>query len=162
MTRVLVLGCPGAGKSYFSKKLSEKTGISVTHMDNLYWSKDKVACDRETLVTRLMPILKQNEWIIDGNYHQTLELRLEYCTDVFFLDFSRETCVNGMKERIGVKRDDIPWVESEEDADELINWTSDYEEKTRPIELELLAKHPELNVMVFYTRKEADEYLESL
>ena len=131
-------------------------------MDNLYWSKNKVACDRETLIKRLEPVLKEEEWIIDGNYHHTLELRLERCTDVFFLDFSRETCVNGMKERIGVERDDIPWVESEEDADELIKWTLDYEEKTRPIELELLAKHPEIHVVVFYSRSEMDEYLENL
>ena len=90
MKRVLILGCPGAGKSYFSKKLSEKTGLPAVHMDNLYWSKNKVACDRETLIKRLEPVLKEEEWIIDGNYHHTLELRLERCTDVFFLDFSRE------------------------------------------------------------------------
>ncbi|MCF0108037.1 MAG: adenylate kinase [Bacilli bacterium] len=160
MKRVLVLGSPGAGKTYFSKKLAEKTKLPLIHMDNLYWSKDKVACTREELEAKIIPILKTDEWIMDGNYHHTLELRLKYCTDVFFLDFPREDCVSGIKNRIDQSRDDIPWVETEEDAEELINWTEDYMETRRPYELKCLAENPSVNVLVFYSRKEMDEYLE--
>lgn len=162
MKRVLVLGCPGSGKTYFSKRLAQKTNLPLVHIDNIYWNKDKVSCSREELIERLKPILAQEEWILDGNYHQTLELRLERCTDVFFLNLPREICVKGMKERIGVVRDDIPWVESEEDAEELIEWTKDYEEKTRPIELELLKKHPNINVIEFSSQSEVDDYLKNL
>lgn len=162
MKRVLVLGCPGSGKTYFSKRLAQKTNLPLVHIDNIYWNKDKVSCSREELINRLKPILAQEEWILDGNYHQTLELRLERCTDVFFLNLPREVCVRGMKERIGVVRDDIPWVESEEDAEELIEWTKDYEEKTRPIELELLKKYPKINVVEFSSQSEMDEYLKNL
>lgn len=162
MKRVLVLGCPGSGKSYFSKKLAMKTGLPLTHLDNLYWNKDKQACTREELIEKLLPILETNEWILDGNYHHTLDIRVVKATHIFFLDLSREECIKGMKERIGVERDDIPWIESEEDAKELIEWTEDYVEKTRPLELELLSKHPEIKVVIFHSREEMDEYLANL
>lgn len=162
MKRVLVLGSPGAGKTYFSKRLAELTNLPLVHLDNLYWSKDKVACSREELEAKIMPYLLKEEWIMDGNYHHTLDLRLKYCTDVFFLDLPREDCVKGIRNRINQPRDDIPWVESEEDAEELIDWTKDYLETKRPYELQLLAENPSVKVVVFYSRKEIDEYLEKL
>lgn len=162
MKRVLVLGSPGAGKSFFSRKLAELTKLPLIHMDNLYWNKNKVSISREELIEKLNPIIQEDEWIIDGNYHHTLNLRLERCTDIFFLDLPREDCVQGMIDRIGVVRDDIPWVESKEDAEELIEWTKDYETKTRPLELQLLSEHPDVHVTVFYTREEINRYLDKL
>lgn len=162
MERVLVLGCPGSGKSYFSKQLAVKTGLPLTHLDNLYWNKDKVACSRDELIQKMEPILKEKKWIVDGNYHNTLEYRINFATDVIFLDLPRDVCVSGMKERINIVRDDIPWVESEEDAEELIEWTKNYQEKTRPIELEILSKHPEINVIFIHSRSEMDDFLAKL
>lgn len=162
MKRVLVLGCPGSGKSYLSKQLALKTGLPLTHLDNLYWNKDKQSCTREELIDKMAPILNKDEWIIDGNYHQTLEVRIARATDAIFLDFPHEVCIDGIKERINKVRDDIPWVESGEDANELIEWTKDYNEKTRPIELEILKKHPEVNVVIIHSRSEMDEYLGKL
>ena len=37
--RILVIGCPGSGKSYFAKKLGAFLDLPVIHMDNLYWTK---------------------------------------------------------------------------------------------------------------------------
>ena len=61
MKRVLVIGCPGAGKTYFSKKLSEITNLPVIHMDNLYWHNDKTSVSHEELVEKLLPYLQKDE-----------------------------------------------------------------------------------------------------
>ncbi len=37
MKRVMVIGCCGAGKSTFSKKLGEHTNLEVIHLDQHYW-----------------------------------------------------------------------------------------------------------------------------
>ena len=37
MKRVLVIGGNGSGKSTFSKKLGEKTGRPVVHLDKIFW-----------------------------------------------------------------------------------------------------------------------------
>ena len=74
----------------------------------------------------------------------------------------REVCVQGIRDRIKQKRDDIPWVESQEDAEALIEWTKDYEARNRADEEALLDEFKDVNVHVFYTRKEVNDYLEQL
>ena len=162
MKRILVIGCPGAGKTYFSKKLKEITGLPVVHMDNLYWNEDKTSISFDELNKKLLPYLKEEEWIVDGNYHDTLKLRLKYATDVFFLKMPREQCIEGILERIDQPRDDIPWVETKKDAVELIEWTIDYEARTKADEEALLKEYPDIKVHIIKSRKGADTYLEKL
>ena len=162
MKRILVIGCPGAGKTYFSKKLKEITSLPVVHMDNLYWNEDKTSISFDELNKKLLPYLKGEEWIVDGNYHDTLKLRLEYATDVFFLKMPREQCIEGILERIDQPRDDIPWVETKKDAVELIEWTIDYEARTKADEEALLKEYPNVKVHIIKSRKNADTYLEKL
>ena len=162
MKRILVIGCPGAGKTYFSKRLSKILNLPLVHMDNLYWNKDKTSVDLDTLKARLQPYLEKEEWIIDGNYHKTLEMRLPYASDVFVLDLPRKECIQGILDSIDQPRDDIPWVESEDDATELIAWTADYGFRTKDEEIALLNKNKHIKVHVINSRKEMNEYLEKL
>lgn len=162
MKKILVIGCPGAGKTYFSKKLSKILNLPLVHMDNLYWNKDKTSVDLDTLKARLQPYLEKEEWIIDGNYHKTLEMRLPYASDVFVLDLPRKECIQGILDRIDQPRDDIPWVEREDDATELIAWTADYGFRTKDEEIALLNKNKHIKVHVINSRKEMNEYLEKL
>ena len=163
MKRILVIGCPGAGKTYFSKRLGAILSLPVVHMDNLYWNKDKTCVTQEELKEKLLPYLKKDEWIIDGNYHRTLEMRLPYATDVFILDISRKECIQGILERIDKPRDDIPWVETEEDATELIAWTASYGFRTKDEEMALLDKNKKhLSVHLISSRQEMNDYLSKL
>ena len=162
MKRILVIGCPGAGKTYFAKKLKSFINLPIVHMDNLYWRQDKTSISQEELGQKLLPYLEKDEWIIDGNYHDTLELRLKYATDVFFLNVTREECIEGILERIDQPRDDIPWIETKKDAAELIAWTLDYEERTKAKEEELLKHYPHVKVHILKSRKEVNDYLASL
>lgn len=41
MKQIIIIGCPGSGKTYFAKQLSEILQIELFHMDNIYWKKDK-------------------------------------------------------------------------------------------------------------------------
>ena len=162
MKRILVIGCPGAGKTYFSKRLSKILNLPLVHMDNLYWNEDKTSVDLDTLKANLQPYLEKEEWIIDGNYHKTLEMRLPYASDVFVLDLPRKECIQGILDRIDQPRDDIPWVESEDDATELIAWTADYGFRTKDEEIALLNKNKHIKVHVINSRKEMNKYLEKL
>ena len=162
MKRILIIGCPGAGKTYFAKRLGQILNIPVIHMDNLYWNKDKTSITTEELKEKLLPYLEKESWIIDGNYHHTLEMRLPYATDVFILDVPRKDCIQGILNRINQPRDDIPWVESEEDATELIAWTASYGFRTKDEEMALLEKNKHLKVHIFKSREEANSYLDNL
>lgn len=158
MKKIIVIGCPGSGKSTFSRSLHKKTGLPLYHLDMMYWNSDKTTVDKSLFSERLSAVLDADEWIIDGNYGSTMELRLAACDTCFFLDFPLEICLDGIKERRGKPRSDMPWVETETDT-EFLDFIKKYNEKERPKVLDLLEKYSDKNIIIFKSREEADEYL---
>lgn len=162
MLKVIVIGSPGAGKSVFSQKLKNITGLPLYHLDMLYHKKDGTHISKEELEEKLEKIFKEDSWIIDGNYQRTLELRLKECDTAFLLDFPLEDCLSGAKSRIGAKREDLPWIE-ENFNEEFRQSIIDFPKKKLPQIYELIEKYKKKkNIIIFKTREEADNYLEIL
>ena len=161
MKKVIVIGSPGAGKSVFSKKLKDITGLPLYHLDMLYHNKDGTHITREELEIKLNKIFMEEKWIIDGNYQKTLELRLQECDTVFLLDIPTDICIEGAKSRIGKKRNDLPWLEEKLD-DEFKQCIIDFPKDKLPQIYELLNKYKDdMNIIIFKTRREIDEYIKS-
>ena len=158
MKKVIVIGCPGSGKSTFSRALHNKIGIPLYYLDMMYWNADKTTVENSVFLGRLSDVLAKDEWIIDGNYGSTMELRMASCDTVIFLDYPLDVCLDGIKERRGKPRDDMPWIETEEDA-EFIEFVKSYNERQKNQVLELLEKYSDKNIIVFKTRAQADEFL---
>lgn len=162
MERVLVIGCPGAGKSTFARALRGKTGLPLRYLDMLWHKPDKTNYTREEFDAGLAQWLAGPRWIIDGNYLRTLEPRLRACDTVFFLDYPLETCLAGARSRVGKPREDMPWVEDEFDP-EFHQWILDFARDQRPRILELLKQYREgREIHVFTARKAANDFLEKL
>lgn len=159
MKKILVIGSSGAGKSYFSTKLSEKLNIPVTHLDLIWHKENHTHISREEFDEFLEAKFKEDQWIMDGDYSRTLEVRIEHADTIFFLDYPVEVCVEGIKERVGVKRNDMPWIAEELD-ESLLNMVENYPQNERIQTLELLKKYKEKNVITFKTREEANKYTE--
>ena len=162
MKKVLFIGRPGAGKSHFSRKLSEVTGIPVYHLDALWFSDDRSHITRQQLIEKLDVIMKDENWIIEGHYPATLPYRIQYCDTVIFLDYSKRVCEKGIRERIGALNDDRPWRADAEDARELIEKNRDFDGQPREEILQLLLENADKNIIVFKTRKQSEKYLEKL
>ena len=161
MKKVMVIGSPGAGKSYFSKRLKEITKLPLYHLDMIYHNEDGTHISKEEFKEKLEEIVKLPEWIIDGNYQRTLEIRLKECDTVVLLDYTTEACLQGAEQRIGSKRDDLPWQEEKLD-DEFKKLIQDFAKDILPKIYELLDKYKEeKEIIVFKNRKEADEYIEN-
>ena len=161
MKRIIVIGCPGSGKSTLSRKLHKITGIPLFHLDMMYWNADRTIVDKAVFHQRLSNTIKKSEWILDGNYGSTLELRLKECDTVIFLDYPLELCLEGIKERRGKERTDMPWAEAEGEEDaEFIEFVKNYHSQNRPQVMELLKKYSCKNIFVFKKREEADQFLE--
>lgn len=161
MKKIIVIGCPGSGKSVFSKALHQITSIPLYHLDMLFWKADKTRVEKSVFLARLAAVMQENEWIIDGNYASTMEQRMAQCDTVIFLDYPLEVCLNGVHMRQGKVRSDMPWVETEEDT-EFIEFIKNYNEQNRPKVMELLQKYSDKNIFVFSSREQADEYLTKL
>lgn len=159
MQKVIIIGCPGAGKSTFARKLRDKTGLPLYYLDMLWHKPDKTTVSREAFDEKIKEIMAGEQWIIDGNYKRTLEPRLKACDTVFFLNLPLETCLAGAASRIGKPREDMPWRESEFD-EEFRQWILDFPQDQLPIIYELLEKYKnEKEIIIFKSREEADKYL---
>jgi adenylate kinase family enzyme len=154
----MIIGCPGSGKSTFARAIAAKTSLPLYYLDMMYWNPDRTTKPKDEFRAALRETVELPEWIIDGNYGSTLEIRMEACDTVIFLDFPAEVRIAGVEERRGKPRPDMPWVETEPDL-EFIEFIKKYNEESRPRVLELLEKYKEKNIIIFKSRAEADEFL---
>lgn len=164
MKKAIIIGINGAGKSYFSKKLAEKTGLPLVHLDNLYWRDNWERISSGEFDELLGKELARDEWIIDGNFQRTMEWRMDECDTVFYFDFStlRGLCgvlgrmiKNGPRDDIGgnnTNRLNLPFMR------DVISFNKSNRKKTRA----LIAAHPQVKTVVFKNRKQAERYLRSL
>lgn len=161
MLKIIVIGCPGAGKSTFSKKLKEVTNIPLYHLDMIWHKSDKTNISKEEFDLQLNNILKKESWIIDGNYQRTMEKRLKECDTVFLLDIPLKECLMGAENRIGKKREDIPWIETEFD-EEFKQQICRFPKDSLPEIYQLLERYKDKNIIIFKSREEANNYLQNI
>ena len=162
MKRVIVIGCPGAGKSTFAKNLRDATGLPLYHLDMLWHRPDRTNVSVAEFDEKLGEILGRPEWIIDGNYERTQETRLQQCDTAFLLDYPLEICLDGAKDRIGKGRDDMPWVETELD-EKFRQWILNFPKSQLPRIYDLLSKYQSnREIVIFKSREGAEEYLKGL
>jgi adenylate kinase family enzyme len=159
--KIVVIGSPGGGKSYFSIKLSKTIEVPVYHMDNIYWHEDKTHITREELVDTINTIMNKQEWIIDGNYISTIEQRIKCAETIIYLDFTTKQCIEGVKSRIGTKREDMPWVEETLD-EEFLDFVIKFRAEIKPRIEKFLEIYKDKTVIRFTTREEVNIFLGSL
>ena len=159
MKKVIVIGCPGSGKSTFSKALHKITNIPLFHLDMIFWNADKTTVEKPVFLDRLFKIIQSDEWIIDGNYGSTMELRMQACDTVIFLDYPLDVCLNGIKERKGKPRSDLPWIEPDEDDVEFLEFIKNYNSQSRPKVMELLDRFSHKDIIIFSNRTQAEDFL---
>ncbi len=163
MKRIIVIGCPGSGKSRLAIKLHEITGIPLHHLDLMYWNSDRTTVSRDIFLDRLGKVLSGDEWIIDGNYASTMDMRMDACDTVIFLDFPTDVCLLGITERRGKPRPDMPWIESTDCIDsEFTEYVREFTSKNRPEIISLLERHKNKKIYTLKSREEADAFLEKL
>ena len=104
--RVIVTGLAGSGKSTFSRALAARTGLPVIHLDLYFWKPGWVAPSDREWRAKQNGVLAGDAWIADGNYHETLDLRLARADTVVFLDTPWPVCagrafLRGLREPVG-------------------------------------------------------------
>ena len=156
MRKVLILGCPGSGKSTFAAQLHEQTGLPLIHLDRLWWQPDGTHITREAFDAALSRILAQDAWILDGDYSRTYEVRLRACDTVFFLDLPESDCLAGVVQRAGRARPDCPLTGVTPD---LLDQVRRYRAQNRPVVLTLLRAYADRKIIVFRDRAQMARWL---
>ena len=65
LRKVIIIGCPGAGKSTFARILSDKTHLPLYYLDMLWHKPDRTTVERNIFDKRLKEIISGDKWIID-------------------------------------------------------------------------------------------------
>ena len=162
MQKILVIGCPGAGKSTFARSLRDRTGLPLVYLDCLWHRPDGSHVTQEAFDGALQAQLARPRWIIDGNYLRTMEPRMAACDTIFLMDYPLEVCLAGAQSRVGTRHEDLPWVEETFDP-EFRQWILDFGRDQLPRVYQLLEQYrPGREVHIFRSREQAACYLAAL
>ena len=167
MERIMIIGCGGSGKSTLARALGEKTGLPVVHLDQIWWSPGNWQhLEQEEFDMRLAEAVEEPRWIIDGNFNRTMQMRLERCDTVIYLDFPAVVCLLGWIKRVvtnwGKARPDMAEGCSEWFDPEFAGWILRFNRTYRKEYRKLLAGLEGKTVLIFKNRYQVHEYLRRL
>ena len=88
MNKIVIIGCPGSGKTTLANKLGTLLHVPVHHLDKIFWTEtDHIKQD--IFVTKQEEIMKNNQWIIDGNFTKSIDTRLLQADTIIFFEFPK-------------------------------------------------------------------------
>ncbi|MEU2065748.1 hypothetical protein [Streptomyces anulatus] len=93
MTRIAVLGPPGAGKSTLTARLGTLTGLPAHDLDDLYWRPGWRRPAPDAWERIQQDLAAGPQWLIAGNYQQTAAIRISRADVVVILDPGPVTCL---------------------------------------------------------------------
>lgn len=84
----MIIGNCGAGKSTLAKKIHNLTQLPLIHLDQEYWLPGWVEPDLEIWSQKHTDLVNRDEWIIDGNYGSTMEMRIKKAETIVLMEVS--------------------------------------------------------------------------
>ncbi|KJU71591.1 MAG: topology modulation protein [Clostridium baratii] len=165
--KIIIIGCPGAGKSMLTNRINEFLRYPVMHLDKVYHTGGKAHITREELINKVNYFANRyDNWIIDGNYISTLEMRVKLADTIILLNIQCEICLinayNRAEEYIkqGINRDDMAegfdWTITEE----FVNYIKNFEKDAIPKIKDILKNYTDKKVKVLSNYKELEEFID--
>lgn len=167
MNKIILIGSGGSGKSTLAKQLGDKLNIKVHHLDALFWKPNWEGVSKEEQRTVQNELIKEENWIIDGNYGGTMDIRLKAADTIIFLDIHRTICVyRAFKRVIQYRNKTRPDMGAgcEERFDlPFFKWIWEYPKAKRPTILKGLEQLPkEKKVIILKSPNEVREFLKRI
>jgi adenylate kinase family enzyme len=167
MQKIMVIGCCGAGKSTFSKRLQEITNLELIHLDQHYWKPNWEETDKNEWQKVVQQLADKPNWIIDGNYTGTLDIRIEKADTIIYFDFPTWKCLWRVILRVfkywGKQRPDMPKGCNERFDFEFLHYVAIFNilKRKRILEKLEIVKNKKV-VKIFKTDLDATQYLDRL
>lgn len=166
MERILVIGCSGSGKSTLSRKLGERLGMDVVHLDQLWWKEGWQNVTREEFDEKLDTQLQKPRWIMDGNFSRTIPQRIARCDTIIYLDFNRFACLWGLCQRYfsyyGKSRPDMGPGCPERFDFAFVKWIWNFNKNNRVRNYTWLAQAKHAKSIVLKNRRQVKRFLAEL
>ena len=162
--KIIVLGCPGSGKSYLSKYLAKYTGFPFYHLDLLYWYGNWQHIQEDEFIFKQKKIMQTPKWLIDGHFQSTIEERIKNCDIAFYFYFPPQMCIRGVQHRIKYHstREDMPTSCKEfELSEKFENCIRHFRQKNNPT-IQKYFKLYGCNVLTIYSKKQLKTIIQCL
>jgi adenylate kinase family enzyme len=156
--RVAIIGTGGAGKSTLARRMGERLGIEVLHLDHLFWQPGWEATPSERWRALQGRFVACDRWIMDGNYVNSMPVRVAAADTVVFVDLPRRTTILRAVRRWWRHRgEDVQAFGCPERVDwEFLWWMWRFPRDTRPRLLATLAEHAGVGTRVVMLRSPSD------
>lgn len=167
MRRVLVIGSGGAGKSVLARRMGERLGLEVIHLDVHYWRPGWAEPPEDAWRDRVRELIARDAWVMDGNFGGTLEMRVERADTVVLLDLPRLLCAWRVLSRWrrwrGRSRPDLAPGCPEGFDLPFLRWVWRYPKDSRPNVLAVLDRHRDgRRVEILRSRRAVDRFVREL
>ncbi len=170
LTKVLIFGNSGTGKTTLTKQLSKKRNLAALPLDSVYWLPNWQSLPDETFTRKVDDFMRSNDrFVMDGNYMRSASLpkRLEAADTLIFLDYELNVALQGVKQREKEYRHRYRTDMAEgciENVDqEFLSYIVEFNKKRRPALLRLLNSHERTKCCyVFQTREALENWLNSI
>ena len=160
INKIAIIGGSGSGKTTLAKNLEKISNIPVFHIDGINYFENWVERDRAERDQIILDKLKEDKWIIDGTYNDTLEARVKEADLVIFLDYSTFAKIKGIVGRYlknpGKEKEEIPG------CNEQLNWkfikfVLNWNRKKRKPIMKILENYKEKTI-IFRNRKQLNKW----
>ena len=167
MKKIAIIGSGGSGKSTFARKLGEKLFIEVYHLDAILWKPNWTAVSKQQQEIIQHQLVSKEQWIIDGNYNGTLDIRLNAADCVIFMDMPRKLCVYRVFKRMilhrNKQRPDMADGCTERFDLNFLKWVWNYPHDKRPGVIDKLQKlKNDKKIIILSSPKEAHDFIENI
>jgi len=167
MKKIMIIGCCGAGKSTLSRKIHDITKLELIHLDKEYWQPNWTETNKAEWRKKVGDLTDKTEWIIDGNYGGTMDIRIEKADTIIYLDYPTWKCLWRVLFRtfkhFGQSRPDMNSECKERFSLEFLHYVATFRQKQgKKIAAKLKAKAGEKAIFIFRHDSEAELFLENL
>ena len=92
INRIAIIGISASGKSIFARKLADKTGLPLIHMDQLFWRGHWEEVAETEYLQKHQEIIQQEKWIIEGYIEENMADRLKRADQIIYMDYPGWLC----------------------------------------------------------------------
>ena len=156
-----VVGPGCAGKSTFAEELGRRTSLPVIHLDHHFWKPGWVETPSDEWERIQAELVAPDQWIIDGNYGATFDVRFARADTVVILQPPAPSCIAGALHRsLRHRGKAVQAAECPERVDaDFLRWIWRYKRDSRPWMDKALVRHGHLAVVELRSRRQAQEFL---
>ena len=126
--RTVVVGNSGSGKTWLARRLAEKAGGLVVHLDEVFWLPGGFNEKRDpSEVSRLIDAKRaETEWIVEGVYGNLARQFLPSALTLVWLDLPWSVCRLRLELRGSESKAHMDREQSDQGLRELLHWAEAY------------------------------------